>query len=137
MALVRGRGNKSTEVAAVAAFRRHGVTGWRRHVDFRRFGGGRPDFYFPRARLAVFVDGCFWHGCPVCARRTPRNRSAFWQSKLDANVRRDRRVRRALNRAGIQTLRVWEHAMRDDRWVSRVVRQLDRSRPGETLLDQR
>jgi DNA mismatch endonuclease (patch repair protein) len=68
----------------------------------------RPDVVFPRARVAVFVDGCFWHRCPVHA-TTPKTNRAFWQAKLEANVRRDRLVDGALEKAGWRVVRVWEH----------------------------
>lgn len=68
----------------------------------------RPDFVFPKLRLAVFVDGCFWHACPLHATQ-PRNHAAFWRRKLAANQARDRRVNRALRAAGWRVLRLWEH----------------------------
>lgn len=77
-----------------------------------RIGGdglpGRPDLRFPAARLAVFVHGDFWHGCPRHY-RAPWSNRAFWRSKLEGNRRRDARVRRALNRAGWRVATVWEH----------------------------
>ena len=71
---------------------------------------GRPDFVFRRLRVAVFVDGCFWHACPVHATR-PKNNAAFWRKKLAANQARDRFVTRALRRAGWRVLRIWEHEL--------------------------
>lgn len=68
----------------------------------------RVDIAFTRQRLAVFVDGCFWHSCPV-HRTVPRRNAAYWTPKLDANRRRDARVNRALLDAGWLVLRVWEH----------------------------
>lgn len=68
----------------------------------------RPDIVFSRARIAVFVDGCFWHRCPVHA-TAPRANARWWDAKLDENVRRDRRSDRALREAGWTVLRVWEH----------------------------
>jgi DNA mismatch endonuclease (patch repair protein) len=100
--------------------RRHGITGWRRNQ--RVFG--RPDFVFRGLRLAVFVDGCFWHGCPKHA-TTPRNNSDFWQTKLAANQARDRLVSRTLRRDGWRVLRVWEHELtrrNDARLVQRIRR---------------
>jgi DNA mismatch endonuclease (patch repair protein) len=72
---------------------------------------GRPDFVFPADRLAVFVDGCFWHGCPKHYTR-PANNRAFWERKLRANRARDRQVNRELKRLGWRVLRVWEHDLR-------------------------
>jgi DNA mismatch endonuclease (patch repair protein) len=69
---------------------------------------GRPDVAFTRVRLAVFVDGCFWHRCPMHA-TSPRHNSAWWQAKLDANVQRDVRQTEALRRLGWTVLRFWEH----------------------------
>lgn len=70
----------------------------------------RPEFVFPALRLAVFVDGCFWHACPRHATQ-PRNNAAFWRQKLAANRARDREVNRALRAAGWRVLRIWEHEL--------------------------
>jgi DNA mismatch endonuclease, patch repair protein len=69
---------------------------------------GRPDIAFPRARLAILVQGCFWHGCPKHY-RAPVTRSDFWAAKLAANRARDARVKRELGRAGWRSLWLWEH----------------------------
>jgi DNA mismatch endonuclease (patch repair protein) len=73
---------------------------------------GRPDVYFPELPLAVFVDGCFWHGCPQCG-HVPRTRADFWREKFRLNRERDKRVGLELTRQGIYVLRVWEHEVRD------------------------
>lgn len=70
--------------------------------------GGRADIVIPGARFALFVDGCFWHGCPEHYVR-PRSRNEFWDAKLRENVDRDRRQTLALENAGWRVLRVWEH----------------------------
>ena len=70
----------------------------------------KPDFVFPKLRLAVFVDGCFWHACPLHATK-PRNNAALWRKKLAANRARDRKVNRALRAAGWRVLRIWEHEL--------------------------
>lgn len=139
MARVRGRGNRSTEVALARAFRLNGVSGWRRHVRLRlhdpgaRLAGGsrpsafvRPDFVFRPARVAVFVDGCFWHACPLHGTR-PAGNASFWAAKLEANRRRDRLTTASLRRAGWLVVRVWEHDVkkRPDSCVRRVQRALD------------
>ena len=71
----------------------------------------RPDFVFPKSKVAVFVDGCFWHGCPKHA-TWPANRAAWWRRKLEGNKARDRKVNRALQRAGWRVVRIWEHTLR-------------------------
>ena len=68
------------------------------------------DFVFPKLRLAIFVDGCFWHACPIHATK-PKNNAAFWREKLAGNRRRDARVTRTLRRAGWRVLRLWEHEL--------------------------
>jgi DNA mismatch endonuclease (patch repair protein) len=68
----------------------------------------RPDVVFTRQKLAVFIDGCFWHGCPDHG-TTPRANATYWQSKLSRNKERDVYVDRALRQAGWTVLRLWEH----------------------------
>ena len=70
----------------------------------------RPDFVFRKQRTAVFVDGCFWHGCPRHATQ-PRSNRAFWRQKFSRNKKRDALVTRTLRRAGWRVLRVWEHEL--------------------------
>ncbi|MHB8513516.1 MAG: DNA mismatch endonuclease Vsr [Actinomycetota bacterium] len=71
---------------------------------------GRPDYFLPGLKLAVFVDGCFWHGCPRHG-RTPDSNREYWVPKLDANKRRDARRRASLRRSGFSVWRVWEHEL--------------------------
>lgn len=68
----------------------------------------RADIVFPRKRLVVFIDGCFWHDCPLHGGR-PRSNVKYWQQKLDRNVRRDALVNRKLREDGWLVLRIWEH----------------------------
>jgi DNA mismatch endonuclease (patch repair protein) len=75
MSLIRGKGNKETENALLALLRQNKITGWRRHLPL----SGKPDFAFPKQRVAVFVDGCFWHGCPKCYTR-PKSNLKFWDN---------------------------------------------------------
>jgi DNA mismatch endonuclease (patch repair protein) len=69
---------------------------------------GHPDFIFRAARFAVFVDGCFWHGCPKHC-KIPTGNRAFWKRKFTANKARDRRVNRVLRQTGWRVIRIWEH----------------------------
>jgi DNA mismatch endonuclease (patch repair protein) len=87
-------------------FRRQGIRGWRRH----RPVFGRPDFVFAKARVAVFVDGCFWHGCPKHS-SVPATNRAFWLRKLTANSVRDLLVNRTLRGLGWRVVRIWEHEL--------------------------
>lgn len=127
MSRIRGKGNKDTELALIAIFRRHGITGWRRHQKLF----GKPDFVFRQERVAVFVDGCFWHGCPQ-HKTKPKANKAFWARKFAANKARDRLVTRTLRAAGWLVLRIWEHDLRA-RHEARLVRRIKavRSRPAK------
>ena len=117
MSRIRGRGNKDTELALMKLLRCHHITGWRRNQSVF----GKPDFVFRKARVAVFVDGCFWHGCPKHCNIPASNRS-FWKKKLAANKARDRRVNRALRKTGWRVVRIWEHdlAKRGEACVRRI-----------------
>ena len=112
MAAIRGSGNAATELRMMALMRAHGITGLRRKA--RVFG--KPDFVFCAARVAVFVDGCFWHGCPRHGTQ-PRTRAAFWAAKFSRNKTRDREVVRTLRKAGWTVLRVWECALARKHWT--------------------
>ena len=107
MALIRGKGNKQTEQALLLLLRQNKVTGWRRHLPLP----GKPDFAFPKQKVAVFVDGCFWHGCPKCYTRPKTNRK-FWDKKREDNMARDKRVNRQLRRKGWKVIRIWQHALK-------------------------
>jgi DNA mismatch endonuclease (patch repair protein) len=103
MSLIRGKGNRTTEGRMIELFRESGIKGWRRHQPLP----GRPDFTFRREKVAIFVDGCFWHGCPDCY-RAPKSNVEFWKRKVDGNRRRDRRVTRQLRSTGWSVVRVRE-----------------------------
>lgn len=107
MGLVRGHGNKSTELRLAQLFRRMRITGWRRRVILP----GRPDFTFRGRRTVVFVDGCFWHGCPVHYSK-PATHPDFWRKKVRDNRARDRRVDSELRARGWQVIRIWEHDLK-------------------------
>ena len=106
MSLIRSRGNRATELRLIALMREHGITGWRRNAPVF----GKPDFVFRRERVAVFVDGCYWHGCPQHATK-PRTNAAFWRKKFAANKARDLLVNRTLRKAGWRVVRIWEHEL--------------------------
>jgi DNA mismatch endonuclease (patch repair protein) len=86
---------------------------WRRGLRYRVDvapirGRRRADVVFTRAKVAVYVDGCFWHRCPLHA-TTPKTNQEWWTAKLDANVARDRATDENLSAAGWTVVRVWEH----------------------------
>jgi DNA mismatch endonuclease (patch repair protein) len=127
MAAIRHRGNRSTEGTFAGLLRCHRISGWKLHQSTVT---GKPDFYFPKRRIAVFVDGCFWHGCPKCF-QAPRQNAAFWAEKIERNRKRDRKVARALRREGVEVIRIWEHDLENrTRRVSRVIELLGRKKVG-------
>lgn len=118
MSRIRGRDTKP-EVALRSAL-------WRCGLRFRKNSRlrGKPDIVFPVERLAVFVDGCFWHRCPQHQTK-PASNAEFWERKLSENVERDQRINRILDADGWTVLRVWEHEVEDGlKEVARRIRQL-------------
>ncbi|WLA83236.1 very short patch repair endonuclease [Bradyrhizobium elkanii] len=123
MSRVKGRGNRLTELRLLDLFREHGFVGWRRNAAVF----GRPDFVFFKARVAIFVDGCFWHACPTHG-AIPSTNVEFWTAKLDRNKRRDRLVVRELKKRGWTPVRIWQHELRRPELVlRRLNRVLERS----------
>jgi DNA mismatch endonuclease (patch repair protein) len=106
MSRVRGSGNHATELRVIEIFRNHGIRGWRRNVPLV----GRPDFVFRKQRLAVFIDGCFWHGCSKHG-TIPRTNRNFWEEKLTRNKIRDRITNSSLRSNGWRVLRIWQHEL--------------------------
>lgn len=105
MSAIRSRGNKSTEKAIRFRMIRAGVRSWKLSpADLP----GRPDFVFDAERLVVFLDGCYWHGCPKCY-RAPTSNTGYWSEKLRRNKTRDRNVSRTLRQQGWRVVRFWEH----------------------------
>lgn len=121
MSRIRSHGNRDTEVRLIAVFRENDITGWRRNSPLF----GKPDFVFPAQRVAVFVDGCFWHGCPDHYSE-PANNAEFWSRKLVQNRNRDRLVNRTLRKLGWKVIRIWEHALKGKtgRVASRISRAI-------------
>ena len=106
MSCIRSCGNKDTEQVLAKLLRQHRIIGWRRNQ--RVFG--KPDFVFRHARLALFVDGCFWHGC-LKHSRPPQSNRDYWRKKMIRNKARDRLVSRTLQKRGWRVLRIWEHEL--------------------------
>lgn len=104
MSLVRSKGNKTTELKMVKLLRREHLSGWRRNADLF----GKPDFVWRKKRVAVFIDGCFWHG-HLCNRNlTPKTNKAEWLSKIKKNRTRDKQVTGELRDLGWKVIRIWE-----------------------------
>ena len=103
MSKVKSNKNKSTELRLIELFRKRGVTGWRRNYPVK----GKPDFVFLSKRIAVFVDGCFWHGHD-CRNTRPASHKEFWDKKRERNMARDREVTARFTARGWKVIRIWE-----------------------------
>lgn len=115
MSRVRSKGNARTELKLIELFRKHKITGWRR--GYRLFG--KPDFVFPALRIAVFVDGEFWHGHPTLC-RMPKTNASFWKSKIERNRKRDLEVNRTLRDRGWSVVRIWQHELKSNAWLQKL-----------------
>jgi len=108
MSANRASGNRSTELNLRMRFTAHKISGWKINA---KDVYGKPDFAFHDRKLAVFVDGCFWHGCKSC-RNIPATNRKFWTTKIEGNKQRDRTVTRKLRKEGWTVIRFWEHQVR-------------------------
>jgi DNA mismatch endonuclease (patch repair protein) len=114
MASVHSRGNRTTELALGRILWEAGLRGYRKHWPIV----GRPDFAWPSLKVAVFVDGCFWHGCSC--KYLPRSNRKFWREKIEANKRRDSKVSQRLRRAGWSVVRIRECKVASNATISRI-----------------
>jgi DNA mismatch endonuclease (patch repair protein) len=119
MAQVKSTGARSTEERFRALLREHHITGWRRNYPLL----GKPDFVFPKARIAIFVDGCFWHGHPKRCRMPEANRE-YWKKKIQRNIARDKTVNRSLREKGWKVLRIWEHMVVEAPTLRRLMKAI-------------
>jgi DNA mismatch endonuclease, patch repair protein len=128
MAAIHSTGNRATELRLAAVLRANGLAGWRRRQQLP----GKPDFVFRRERLAVFVDGCFWHGCRWHC-RMPKSKQTYWEPKILRNRIRDREIRTILRRTGWSIHRIWEHSLADPVAVATKLRRALRSSARKAL----
>lgn len=103
MKAVKSKGNKSTEIKLIQVFKSQHITGWRRNATLE----GHPDFIFPKNRIAVFADGCFWHG-HNCRNLRPSENAEYWQNKIKRNKARDKAITKKLTKKGWKVVRIWE-----------------------------
>lgn len=122
MARIRGSGNARTELALLSILRHYKITGWRRRLPLF----GKPDFVFPQQRLALFVDGCFWHNCPKHS-TLPATNCEFWMQKFARNSARDQLVNQTLRKAGWKVIRIWQHELtrkNESQIAARIIKYL-------------
>lgn len=119
MACVKSKGNKSTELKFIDILKARSISGWRRNQDVF----GKPDFVFPKRKIAVFIDGCFWHGCPKHC-RLPATNVQYWVNKIQGNVKRGKQVNNELKKKGWIVIRVWEHELKGGAVLSRKLNRI-------------
>lgn len=107
MRRVKSKKNKSTELRLIEIFKQNGVTGWRQNYPVK----GHPDFVFLKRKIAVFVDGCFWHGHD-CRNTRPAEHKEYWQQKREKNIKHDQEVTAMFEARGWTVLRIWECELR-------------------------
>jgi DNA mismatch endonuclease (patch repair protein) len=115
------------ELALRRAMWRRNLRGYRTAVKGIR---GAPDIAYPGKRIAIFIDGCYWHGCPQHCRRPSSNQS-YWFAKIDRNMARDAATTDALRAEGWTVLRIWEHEVRED--VGAVIDRIAAALTGATM----
>ena len=108
MRQVKSQKNKSAELRLIEICKQNGITGWRRNYPVK----GHPDFVFPEKKIAVFVDGCFWHGhdCRLNSHEVKSNKE-FWRAKIERNKARDERNHSDMIAMGFRVIVVWECAL--------------------------
>jgi len=109
MRAVKGKGtNIERQLSAMLAGM--GLSGWKKNVNDIT---GKPDVMFLQERVLIFIDGCFWHGCPHCKRKLPKTNREYWEHKIQRNIERDKQNTQALEDKGWCVIRIWEHEMQD------------------------
>lgn len=120
MRQVRSKENKTTELRLIRLFEENGIKGWRRNYPVK----GHPDFVFPKQRVAVFVDGCFWHGHD-CRNTRPKDNEEYWKKKRERNMQHDREVTAMFISRGWSVIRIWECELKRDKIQLTLQRILD------------
>lgn len=103
MKKVRSKNNKSTELKLMQIFKDNNIHGWRRNYKVK----GHPDFVFLNKKIAIFVDGCFWHGHD-CRNTKPKNNQDYWDKKREKNIKHDREITEYFEKRGWTVIRIWE-----------------------------
>ncbi|REG11294.1 very short patch repair endonuclease [Pelolinea submarina] len=121
MSLNRGHGNKSTEIEFQNLLNQNNISGWNavpKNII------GKPDFAFINEKIAIFIDGCFWHGCTKC-KNIPKTNTEFWQNKIGKTVDRDKHNNKELRNNGWIVIRIWEHDLKNNLQKERIIKSLN------------
>lgn len=115
MKKVPSKGNKSTELKLITLFKENNIKGWRRQYPVK----GHPDFVFLKQKVAIFVDGCFWHGHD-CRNIRPKDNEEYWRKKISRNIERDKEVTEYFKRRGWIVIRIWECELKGKQLPSKL-----------------
>ncbi|MFC1548703.1 very short patch repair endonuclease [Candidatus Omnitrophota bacterium] len=119
MSQIRGKDTK-IEVLLRKELRRKGLKGWRSNYKLE----GKPDVVYPKEKIAIFCDGCFWHGCPKCY-KPPKTNKKFWKPKIRQNIYRDETVNGILRKKGWKVIRLWEHDLK--KHLNKCIKRIDKT----------
>ena len=124
MSRIKGK-NTGPELKLRKLLYANGIRGYRIHYDLP----GKPDIVFVKKKIAVFIDGCFWHKCPVCFQE-PETRKEFWTKKIHSNIERDKKVNEQLREDDWTIIRIWEHDVRKtpDKIIEKIIEILKNSK---------
>ena len=123
MQAVKGKGTR-LEKRLFSMLVRMGLRGWKKNVDSII---GKPDIVFISQRVAIFVDGCFWHGCPHCKRKLPQTNRKYWKRKIERNIALAKSYSRQLRAGGWTVIRIWEHELKGTAGMQRIKAKILRS----------
>lgn len=97
---------------------------WAKGIRYRvHYGKEKIDIAFPTQKIAVFIDGCFWHGCPLHS-HIPKSNVEYWIPKLQRNINRDKAIEEKLKKEGWQVIRIWEHELKEPKGVEMISEKL-------------
>ena len=120
MTAIKGKNNRSTEIKLRMLLVRNHISGWKtNYINIL----GKPDIYFQKEKIAIYIDGCFWHGCPICG-HIPKTRTEYWEAKIKRNKERDLKVTKENEINGIIVLRFWEHELKEKKDRNRIIQKI-------------
>lgn len=124
MGAIKSSGNRSTEARFRFGLVGHGISGWK--ITPKNFQYA-PDFVFENQKTAIFIDGCFWHGCPTCKRK-PSSNKAYWNNKIKGNLDRDKKATLWFKKQGYAVLRFWEHELTQDlpKCINKLIQAIEK-----------
>ena len=126
MRKVHSNGNKTTELRLIEIFKQYNISGWRRFYKVK----GHPDFVFLEKKIAIFLDGCFWHG-HNCRNLTPQNNKEYWEKKKNRNIYHDKEITNLFEKRGWTVLRIWECELKNrniDITMKKILEKLNSNR---------